>query len=252
MNVDWQNVDNDRLMLWIMHAFADRFKHHAVLKGGMQLMLMSSARATNDLDYVFVPYTSKTEIVPRIEDLLKAIPAARIDKSLHSSSGRFRIAVGRADVQIEFNVSPETPSVELTTELLAHRLNARPRIIRVMSPDVALAHKLAAWNERRLLRDLYDAYYWYTHVGARPEAQTLAKRLSDIKSRLPALKKTRNMTMSTFSVELSKAIGELTESALQRELTPVLSAERLKGLLPVLKAQLSELVAVVKRLDAPA
>lgn len=247
MNMDWQSVDNDRLMLWIMHEFASCFAQHAILKGGMQLMLMSSERATNDLDYVFVPFESKKEIAPRIEELLKRIPGGTIEKTVHSNSGRYRIRVGNADVQVEFNMCPQMPSMELTTELLAKKLNVLPRIVRVMSPNVALAHKLAAWNERRLLRDLYDVYYMHTHIGAMPDIEILEQRLADIKSRIPKLKKTRTMTIAEFSGQLRQAIEALTPQALERELAPLMRRERLAGLLPVLKSRLSELVMTFPR-----
>lgn len=39
------------------------FKNHAILKGGMVLKLLGSTRKTLDLDYTFVPFKSKKEIV---------------------------------------------------------------------------------------------------------------------------------------------------------------------------------------------
>lgn len=245
MNVDWQNASNERLMLWIMHEFANRFAHHAILKGGMQLMLMSSERATNDLDYVFVPYESKKEIAPQIEELLEEIPDADVEKTMHSNSGRYRIRVGKADVQVEFNVLPDTESIELTTELLAKRLNVLPRIVRVMSPNVALAHRLAAWNERRLLRDLYDAYYLFTHIGAKPDREILEQRLARVQSRLPALSKIRKMSMEDFIGHFREAIAETTDRSLRAELAPLLGSEQLAGLLPVLKSKLNELASIL-------
>lgn len=243
---DWQSVDDEQLMLWIMHAFARHFHQHAILKGGMQLMLMSSERATNDIDYVFVPYKSKKKIIPQIDDILKKIPRVKIDKSMHSNAGRYRIRVGMADIQIEFNVSENTPSMELTTELLANKFNVLPGIIRAMSPEAALAHKLAAWNERRLLRDLYDIYYMYTHIRTTPDMSILKKRLKQINSRLPKLKKVQSMTMNKFVEELSSAIAALTEQDIQNGLGPLLKAERLKGILPVLKTKLGELASYLE------
>ncbi|TFG65851.1 MAG: hypothetical protein E4H28_03325, partial [Gemmatimonadales bacterium] len=61
--------------------------------------------------------------------------------------------------QIEVHVAAECETEELSTMALARANNQQGRIIRVMSLPVALAHKLAAWNERRLMRDLYDAWF---------------------------------------------------------------------------------------------
>ncbi len=44
------------------------------------------------------------------------------------------------------------------------------RVVRVMAPGAALAHKLAAWNERRLVRDLYDAWFLSARIGAKVDA----------------------------------------------------------------------------------
>jgi predicted nucleotidyltransferase component of viral defense system len=243
---DWQSVGDDQLMLWIMHAFAGHFRQHAILKGGMELMLMSSERATNELDYVFVPYQSKKEITPQIERILRRIPDVKIDTSMHSNAGRYRVRVGQADIQIEFNVAQQMPSIELTTELLARRFNALPGIIRVMCPEVALAHKLGAWNERRLLRDLYDIYYMYTHMQVTPEMDVLKQRLNKINSRLPGLKKIREMKIDEFARELRSVVGALTEQDIQQGLAPLMKTDRLRGLLPVLRTKLGELATLLE------
>lgn len=52
------------------------------------------------------------------------------------------------------------------------------RIVRVMALDYALAHKLAAWNERRLLRDLYDGYFLAGRLGETPVREVLDQRLA--------------------------------------------------------------------------
>jgi predicted nucleotidyltransferase component of viral defense system len=33
-----------------------------------------------------------------------------------------------------------------------------PKIVRIVNLPIAFAHKIAAWNERELLRDLFDIY----------------------------------------------------------------------------------------------
>lgn len=49
----------DELLLWFMGYFAQTFRNRAIIKGGMVLQLLNSPRATNDLDILFVPFTSK-------------------------------------------------------------------------------------------------------------------------------------------------------------------------------------------------
>jgi hypothetical protein len=54
-------------------------------------------------------------------------------------------------LQVEVNVALECPNEPLSTATLARTHNMLPKIIRGMRFDVALAHKIAAWNERRLI-----------------------------------------------------------------------------------------------------
>lgn len=243
---DPERISNEVLMLWIMHQFAEKFRDHALLKGGMQLMLLSSDRATNDLDYVFTPFNSKKEIEPDVDVILAKIPNAKVQKSFHSNSGRYLIQVGKAEVQIEYNVSEFTDSSTLTTQLLAQKVGALPRIIRVMSNDVAFAHKLAAWNERRLMRDLYDCYYWYVNVKVMPNTEILQGRLKSINSRLPQLKKIKSMTMEQFLQQLESAIDRATEQVFQEQLRPLIPHEKLEGLFAVFQVQMRQLVGELK------
>lgn len=241
-------LTDELLMLWIIERFTTHFSKSAILKGGMHLALLSSQRSTNDLDYTFVPFRSKSEVIPEIERILSELTDASIQKTIHSTSGRFIIKLGRATTQVEFNVSESAKSEALSTEVLAKRLGVIPRIVRVLSPDVELANKIAAWNERRLLRDLYDIYYWYAVVGVLPDLETLTSRLSKIKSRLPRFRARKKMTLDELLTELLVAVDDLTETAFYEQLGAVIPAEALAGVFPGLRAQLRELVLRLKRL----
>jgi predicted nucleotidyltransferase component of viral defense system len=236
-----EQMTPEALMLWVMHRFADVFREHVILKGGMQLMLLSSQRATNDLDYVFVPYRSKKEVEPQIDQIMHEIPDASIEKTFHSTHGNYKITVGKVSIQVEFNVASKVPSSSITTELLAKKTNILPRVIRVMNSEVAFAHKLAAWNERRLIRDLYDIFYWYTHIQVMPDMEILEQRLNKVNSRLPKLTKHKKITKQKFLAMFRDEISNLTEKSVQNELRPLLPRENINGLLPVMKSQLSQL-----------
>ncbi len=236
-------MNMDELMLWVMHSLSDAFREHAILKGGMHMMLLSSERATNDLDYVFVPFESKMEIVDQLHEVLRELPEVKIEKSLHSNCGRFLVSRGDTSVQIEFNVSTNVPSEPVTTELLAKKTKSLPRVIRVMSKEVAMAHKLAAWNERRLARDLYDIYFWYAQVGALPDHEVLKSRLEKISSRLPKMRKIKSMSPSEFWTLFSEELDTLDEEDFTTELRPLLPAEKIEGLFMVLKSKLLQLAS---------
>lgn len=242
MTPDINTATNSSIMLWIMHKFSVVFKDHAILKGGMQLMLLSSHRATNDLDYVFSPFKSKKDVEMDIESILGELDGAKIEKTMHSKTGRFIISFGKANVQIEFNVSLQTKSEALSTQQLANTVGALPKVIRVMASDVALSHKLAAWNERRLLRDLYDVHFWHSIIGATPDIETLDQRLSSINSRLPKLKSKKKMSLVELCDELERALANLDESTFLNQLEPLIPKEHIDGHFPIFKASIKSFI----------
>jgi hypothetical protein len=105
-----------------------------------------------------------------------------------------------------------------------------------------MAHKLAAWNERRLLRDLYDLYYFVARLDVRPEMDALRERLARVESRLPALRKRKSMTVGELATALATAAEALDATTLRHELAPILPADELEGLIPRLRAAAYKLV----------
>jgi hypothetical protein len=235
------------LFLWVLHRFAEAFEEHAVLKGGIALALHDCPRATNDIDYVFVPFESKKDIVERLRDVLGEIEGAQVTVVPHSKMVRAELRVDTAAIQIEANVDLECPSFAMPTSGLALAQGQPSRLVRVMSLDRALAHKIAAWNERRLLRDLYDIYYLVARLDVRPDLDALRARLARFESRLPALKKRKSMSLAELVTALEGAAKNLDESNLRNELAPVLPVTELEGLIPRLRAGVTKLVEVLGR-----
>ena len=231
---------DEKLFLWLMHRFAEVFGEHAILKGGMALRLLDSPRATNDIDYVFVPYSSKKEIVPRLQEVVAELPTQAIRWSLHSTMARADIDIDAASIQLEVTVAPACETIPMATEALAQGTGVLPKPIRVMAPKVALAHKIAAWNERRLLRDLYDIYF-LARIEPEPDGDVLAARLGQIRSRLPALRGVRSMTRGELKVVLRDACQHLDDDALVG-LQALLPAAVLPGLGLRMRRVLLELI----------
>ncbi|QDV04639.1 hypothetical protein Poly30_01300 [Planctomycetes bacterium Poly30] len=233
---------DDRLFLWVMHRFAEAFQQHAILKGDMALRLYDCPRSTTDLDYVFVPFDSTKSIAGKIEETLREIEDAVVTTSMNSKVLRADIRLDNAQIQVEASVGQECPSIASGTASLAVPLGLPSHVVRIMAPDTALAHKLAAWNERRLHRDLYDVYFLMIRVGARPELAALEGRLLKIESRLPALGKTRTMDLKTFGLELAHTLTNLKQTDLDEELAPLLPAADLAGLELRIRSALMPLV----------
>jgi len=216
--------------LWVIHRFAEQLEDHAVLKGGMALRLLDSPRFTNDVDYVFVPYESKKDVVPVVKHILEAIEGASIHTTVHSTMIRSEIRLDAAAIQLEVSVSPSCASVPVATAALAALEGAPSQIVRIMAPAVALAHKLAAWNERRLVRDLYDAYFLAARARATPDRRVLLERLAKVESRIPRLRRRKRMTLEQLAQELGEAVAALTDTSVALELGTLVDARELAGL----------------------
>lgn len=238
---------DEGLRLWIVNHLAEKLGHHAILKGGMVLRLLDCPRYTNDLDYIFVPFRSKKEIVPLIDKALSDLSGARIQKGLHLTNVRYDIAFtnvfGTFRTHLEANVSASCESESLSTGDAAIKNKQLPRVVRVMRFDVALANKLAAWNERELIRDLYDAYFMHKYLNQTPHLPTLTTRLQKINyakrknSSLP-----RSRTLTEFLDHLEQKVQGLTDVDIQKEMRDSLDLAQQAGLALKIKAALTQMI----------
>ena len=220
-------------MVLIMNHFADRLANHAIVKGGMELRLVDCPRFTNDLDYVFVPFSSKKDLRGIVIETLREIPGISVTGSINSKCLRCVVEYQNMKLQIEINAAIECPSVELSTAALARVNRQQGRIIRAMRFDHALAHKLAAWNERHLMRDMYDIYFLAERIGARPDVEVLKQRLSAtnvrVSGRSGRTTKIR-MTVSELCKKLNAFIETAAQEKIEEELRDYLIAEEMAGL----------------------
>ncbi len=194
------------------------------------MRLIDSPRSTTDIDYVFVPYESKKDVRKQIEAVLAEIVDAEVSIDLHSKMLRAEIRLDDAAIQLEVSVALHCPSSPMSTGGFAIGLGQPAHVVRIMSAEWALANKLAAWNERRIMRDLYDCYFYTARLGAFPELQVLEPRLAKIRSRLPILKRKKSMTKLDLAAALRKQATELSTKALKAELGGLLPPEELSGL----------------------
>lgn len=237
----------DGLFLWVLHRFAEVFADHAVLKGGIALRLFDCPRTTTDIDYVFVPFRSKNDIRARLESVLREIEGAEVAIATHSKMVRATLRVDGASIQVEATVDLQCLSTVAPTAGFATAQGQPSRLVRVMALARALADKVAAWNERRLWRDLYDVYFLGVRLGVTPDWEALDRRLARIESRLPRLARRKKMTRGELAAELRLALDDLDEVALQNELAPILPASELAGLGPRIR---SAVVRLAEQLDA--
>lgn len=235
---------NEGLMVWIMTALADTLEAHAILKGGMVLRLLDCPRYTNDLDYVFVPYDSKKAVVPLIERALRTLDGVTWSHALHSTSVRFLVSYEKFSTQIEANVASACSSEPVSTSALARPAQQTPRVIRVMRLDLALAHKLGAWNERGLMRDLYDIYFLHTMLGKRPDLPTLNGRLARVRyaKGVSRAGKPKTITLQELCRKLRDAAHTLDAKAVAQQLGDYLTPTEYTGLEHKIKISVAHLV----------
>ena len=236
-----QKATSDSVFVWIMHRMSEEFGDHAILKGGMALRLLDCPRSTNDVDYVFVPFDSKKDIEKGFDGILKDIPNAKIEKSMNSKAIRAKINVSGFPIQIEAAVSLECKSAAVSTTPLAAKAGMLGRVIKIMSVDVALSNKIAAWNERRLYRDIYDIYYMYERLGVRPDRDTLISRLEKVESRIPRRKSVKKMNIVELTKEIENALNGISGDGVRRELSMLLNETELAGLDLKFRAVMSKL-----------
>ncbi len=235
-------TDND-LHIFLLHTIHDRFKDNAILKGGMVLRLLGSKRKTLDLDYTFIPFSSKKEVLKKIKKLFSEIEELTYSITTNSKAIRVNIEVNKLRAQVEINVAKELKNDFISTANLKEVNNPiPPRVIRIMGLDVALSHKIAAWNERRLNRDLYDIYYLLDIQNMNPDMNVLKARLQKIESRRPELKKIKKMNLNQLLNSLKEAIDSLAQSDLEHELKGLLDEIELPGLSYKIKDTLNRFI----------
>ena len=230
------------LMAEILDLFAQKFGERAILRGGMVLCLLGSARLTNDLDYIFVPYTSKKNIVDEIVIVLNTIEGVSLKHSMNSKCLRLVVTRASTTVQVEAKVAMDAKVATASTRLFSPKYRFPPRLIHVVDYPEALANKMAAWNERRLVRDVYDIWF-YRKMNIQPDAEILLKRLSKpLYSKL--VKKNdyfKGKTNNDFYDFLREKINVLSDQDIEREMASYLAPDEIPGLAMEIRASLVRL-----------
>jgi predicted nucleotidyltransferase component of viral defense system len=231
---------NDAFLIWTMNFFAAKFRNHAVLKGGMVLRLLNCPRYTNDLDYIFIPYSSKKDVLPLFKNALDGIPDLSYELQLNSKCLRCILAYKKYKIQMEASIARFCESESISNNELATQHNLQASVINVMKRDIAFSHKIAAWNERSLMRDLYDIYFYIQVLQVKPDIKTLSDRLKKVEDR--RLNKTYTMPLSKLIEKFELTRRTLTPELLKAELTALLPNNSLLGLDMKIQIALSTLV----------
>ena len=221
----------EALLARVLDMFANKFDKHAVLRGGMVLRVLGSPRLTNDLDYVFVPYKSKKDIVDDIISCLKSIQGAELNYTLNSKCLRIVLSLDGVTVQIEAKVAMDIETSTISTSQFSPHFNLPKRIIHIVNYSTALSNKMAAWNERRLVRDIYDIWF-FLQMNIKPDEATLASRLKNSSySRLINQDDYfRGKTCAKFYEFIREKVALLSDQDIKNEMADYLKPEEMVGL----------------------
>ncbi len=230
----------EELMVIIMNHFSETFKGHAVLGGGMVLRLLDCPRFTNDLDYTFIPYKSKKEIENQIIDALSEILQVKLHHTMNSKCLRIKVVKDDVLIQVEVKVAKSCKTEILTTASLAKLYNHTPRVLSVMAYHIALANKMAAWLERRLIRDLYDIHF-FLNLGIKPDGNVLENRLKKpVYSRMiKSFPGDAPISVKIFYSFMKEEVIKLTDAEIFESLSELLSGEERIGLAMRIKAAIT-------------
>ncbi len=235
-------IKEEALLARVMDLFARKFDRNAVLRGGMGLRILGCERLTNDLDYVFTPFKSKNDIVEDVISALKEIEGAKIEYSLNSKCLRVVLKVNDASIQIEAKVAMKVPVQIISNKELAIKFNLQPRLIPVVEYSVALANKMAAWNERRLMRDIYDIWF-YLAMGVKPDIKTLKERLKKPSYSKLVRKENyfRGTELDEFYDFIRMKIRDIADKDIENSLGDYLKKENIAGLSMKFRAEFARL-----------
>lgn len=236
--------NREEMLLRIMHALAEKFRAHLVLKGGMLLRLLNCPRSTQDIDYTWLSTESKKILVKELEKVLESLGNVQITAANLNSRGIFVDVTDRDNPKlrgkIEIDVKPSLnlPSEGLSTVALADQYAMTGQIISTIALPEAFAHKIAATIERDVARDLYDLSQFEPLCAY--DIGTLQKRLAKIEIRRA---KPRAISFPGASEMLSQRLETLTEAMVAQELYPLLPPNQRQGLIPIIRAAVSRIAA---------
>lgn len=166
----------------------------------------------------------------------------------HSTSVRFLVSHGKFSTQIEADVADACATEPVSTSALAHPAQQTPRVIRVMRLDHALAHKIGAWNERRLMRDLYDIYFLHTILGKTPNFPILKRRVTNVRyvKKIARTGRPKTMGMPALCEKLRGAAHALNAAAVAMQLGDYLAPAEYAGLEHKMRRSLLHLIDAVE------
>jgi len=148
----------------------------------------------------------------------------------HSTIIQITASINDVKVIIEGSISSSFEPTLISTAPIAFRLIKQPALISIMPNDMALAHKLAAWLERRLTRDLYDIYVLYDRLNSTPNLDVLNTRLKEVNYLKGVTPKPKLEDSSAFLLFLKEQVKSFNTDYLESQMQGLIDDRELKGI----------------------
>ena len=118
-----------------------------------------------------------------------------------------------------------------SNRLLSEKYDLPPHLLNVLDNSTSLSFKLAAWNERRLVRDIYDICF-FIKIGISINREALLKRLKKTEYSKKVTKEDdfKGNSIADFLEFLQEKVNALSAKMIEEELGGVLSMQSLVGI----------------------
>lgn len=218
-------------LLEVIQKISETFGPKAVLRGGMALRLQGISRSTIDADFSFQSSVhKKKDFGEELVNLITTLSDELIEVNYHSSIVQIIANVNSVKIIIEGSTSSAFEPTIISTAPIASRLKKQPAMISIMPNDMALAHKLAAWLERRLVRDLYDIYVLYDRLESTPDPEVLKARLEKINYLKGVAPRPKLRDSSEFLHFLKEQVKTLDPDVIESQMRGMIDDRELNGI----------------------
>lgn len=163
-------------------------------------------------------------------EILSQLSESPLSISYHSSILQVTATINGVSIIIEGSTSEAFEPVVISTAPLAMRLQQQPCLISIMPNDMSLSHKLAAWLERRLTRDLYDIYILYERFEATPDLDILDKRLLNIHYLKGIKPRPKIKSTQEFLAFLKEQVQSIKPELIEAQLQGLIDDRELEGI----------------------
>jgi predicted nucleotidyltransferase component of viral defense system len=220
----------DCALLEVITHISHTFGPKAVLKGGMALRLQGIERSTIDADFCFQPSKSKKDFSADLITLMNKICDKEVESTIDSKKLKIDAVYDGIKIIIEANSYSAFEPQAITTNRIAQKHNLPSNIISIMPNAMSFAHKLGAWLDRRLARDLYDIYIFKELLRVQPDLKILQNRL--LKPSYSKLIKTKPKleSITEFVDFLKNECNKLSAEQIEESLSAIIPPEELFGL----------------------